>query len=326
MTLAHSYLKVNYSLRPAKQVERRMLIDGFHLLSEAKILLRDYHYIGMGSIHFYDFSLFHKFLGIDNMTSVEISPNIPKRVQFNVPFQTTIKIKTNRAIGDEISTIRPSDDKKYVVWLDYDTVLSTDMLRDIQLAVTTLPMGSILLVTVDTEPPDRSSGNREDNTPENKRLSHNYFHEIAPDDVDHFFKEKDFRYEKLPGINTKLIECAIREGIRTRIDGEFLPLYNFIYADTHRMLTLGGIIASKADKVSIQKSRFAQMEYARFSFDEKPFLIRVPIITRKEHLYLESHMPCGPRWRPVDFEISVEDLKDYRKIYRYFPSYAELFL
>jgi hypothetical protein len=47
-----SYLKVHYELRPAKQVERRMLIDAFQQLAQAGFQIRDYQYTGMGSIYF----------------------------------------------------------------------------------------------------------------------------------------------------------------------------------------------------------------------------------------------------------------------------------
>ena len=57
-----SYMKVRYDLRPAKQVERRMIIDALHKLARAGVDISRYQYTGMGSIHFVDFVLFHKML------------------------------------------------------------------------------------------------------------------------------------------------------------------------------------------------------------------------------------------------------------------------
>ena len=86
-TPTQSYLKVPYDLRPAKQVERRMLIDAFHRLTSAGFPIADYQYTGMGSIYFVDFILFHKLLGMDKLLSVEFDKDIEKRVKFNAPFQ-----------------------------------------------------------------------------------------------------------------------------------------------------------------------------------------------------------------------------------------------
>ena len=40
----------------------------------------------MGSVHFVDHILFHKFLGIDKLVSVERDEDIARRVEFNRPF------------------------------------------------------------------------------------------------------------------------------------------------------------------------------------------------------------------------------------------------
>src|SRR5687768_12973988 len=118
MAISHSYRKVQYDLRPAKQVERRMLIDSFQRLAIGGFQLHDYQYTGMGSIYFVDFTLFHRYLGITRMLSVEISGDIEKRVRFNKPFaEVGIKID---AIGNIIPTLHR--DVQHIVWLDYDSV------------------------------------------------------------------------------------------------------------------------------------------------------------------------------------------------------------
>src|SRR5689334_16559424 len=81
-----SYLKVAYDLRPAKQVERRMLLDCLQRLARVGFDLPDYQYTGFGSIHFVDFVMLHKLLGMRNLLSVEYSAAIEKRVEFNKPF------------------------------------------------------------------------------------------------------------------------------------------------------------------------------------------------------------------------------------------------
>ena len=57
-----NFEKVNYYIRPKKQIERKILIE---LLNQISVLLsiplNKYTYVGMGSTYYYDFILFHKF-------------------------------------------------------------------------------------------------------------------------------------------------------------------------------------------------------------------------------------------------------------------------
>ena len=158
ITPTESYLRVHYELRPAKQVERRMLVDALHLLSLGGFQIRDYQYTGLGSIYFIDFILFHKLLGIDDMLSVEYSEKIARRVRFNRPFDC-VRVEI-ASIGDVIPTL--SRDKRHIIWMDYDSVLLSRHLDDLRLASSHLAPGSIILVTLDVEPPGDSTDGPQD--------------------------------------------------------------------------------------------------------------------------------------------------------------------
>ena len=61
--MSGSYEKINYSLRPAKCIERKMLCETFRRLSIfGKV--ETYSYIGFRCTFFSDFALFHKSLNI----------------------------------------------------------------------------------------------------------------------------------------------------------------------------------------------------------------------------------------------------------------------
>jgi len=316
---SHSFNQVHYGLRPNKQVERRMLVDGLQLLAEAGFGIRDYPYVGMGSVHFVDFSLFHKFLGIENMVSIEACEDIEKRVRFNVPFNKVVEVKTGTTIGEHITSLPDTD--PHLVWLDYDNVLSESMLQDIALSASALARGSILLVTVDTEAPS-NIGERKSDTKDNLDISQQYFSALNHVYFNNLPLE-EYANANLPKVNICGITKAIEDGIHGRAE-EFLPLFNFLYADGHRMLTIGGMIGNKKDKTRIKQSRFAKADYTRLSLTSVPYEIRVPILTRKEHIFLECEMPSPDGWIPLDFEISKNDIEAYRRVYRFCPSYAEL--
>ena len=320
--MSKSYLSVHYGLRPAKQVERRMLIDSLQLLSEVSFDVRSYSYLGMGSIHFIDFALFHKWLGIRDMLSVELSTDIIKRVKFNAPYQGLIKTKVGISIGDALNDI--DRERQHLVWLDYDSVLSAEMLQDVALAVSVLCPGSILLITVDTEPPVKTA-NRRESTPDNLKLSADYFLGVASELLHPFPALGDFEYEKLPSINARIVASQIGTTVRNRSE-VFQPLYSFLYADGHRMLTVGGIIVTKKQLSRLKKSRLFQEDYMRTKRLDDPYRIEFPILTRREQLHLDANMPSDDGWTPAEFELSPEEVQKYRSIYRFYPAYAELLL
>ena len=85
--MSASYREVNYALRPAKSVERKMLVDVFQRLS-AFDDIHNYRYIGFGSIYFSDFLLFHRTLGFTKMLSIENTRTAEEqdRIKLNRPY------------------------------------------------------------------------------------------------------------------------------------------------------------------------------------------------------------------------------------------------
>ena len=150
---SESYKKVHYELRAAKQVERRMLLHAFIKLTEIGFPIADYQYTGFGSIYFIDFVLFHKFLGIDKLVSVEYDTKIENRVRFNSPYNL-VSLKFEDII-DYIPHL--SADLRHLLWLDFDDKLTSEMLNTVVMSSALLSTGSIMLITVDVEPPGNES-------------------------------------------------------------------------------------------------------------------------------------------------------------------------
>jgi len=310
-SLSESFRRVHYEFRPAKQVERKMLLETFQKLMEAGFSIADYQYTGMGSIYFIDFILLHRYIGISRFLSVEKS-DIPKRVKFNRPFKL---VRTE--IGD-IADYVPhlSSDLQHVLWLDFDSVLRESILSTVLLSCSQLSPGSILLVTVDVEPPGPPEDGPEDWM--------NHFLEEAGDYLWPEPNPADFSKSSLPEINARILDKAIRSGLEGRENVGFCPLFKFVYADGHKMLSLGGMIARADDKRKLRKLHKAELPFLRNDLSSHPYEIRVPCITRKERLYLDAAMPCRQGWKPKDFELDEEEVKQYKTIYRYYPAYTEM--
>lgn len=308
-----SYLNVQYDLRPAKQVERRMLVDGLQRLSRAGFSIGDYQYTGMGSFYFVDYILLHKLLGINDLWSAEKDITIEKRIRFNKPF-SHVKIRME-PIGEVVPHLSP--DIKHILWLDYDFVMCDTIVQDVQTAAGHLSPQSILLVTVDVEPPIRNS--------KNPRKWMRHFREQVGRYIPYGSGAKDFSLSNLPKMNALILSNAISAGTAPR-KAEFIPLFNFVYADGHRMITIGGMIGGREERRKIEGSEIRFEQYYRSDLTAEPFEIRVPRVTRKERHYLDSAMPCADDWKPEEFEMPCEDIQAYRQIYRFFPSYAEIFV
>ncbi|MCL4203463.1 MAG: hypothetical protein KJ000_13250 [Pirellulaceae bacterium] len=293
-----------------------MLVDALQSLATAGFQIRDYQYTGMGSIFFVDFILFHKLLGIHRMLSVEFSERIERRVKFNRPFGgVTIEIGS---VGEFIPQL--SRDLKHLVWLDYDDHLTPEHLQDASLAGTFLTPGSILLVTVDAEPPIPVEAGG------NPKVWREYFVENAGLFIDPSWTDEQFSRSLLPKTIVNIVVRALQSGLAGRSNVEFAPMFNFRYADGHEMVTVGGMMVTESEQRQLISSGLVHASYTRFNLEEEAYTIRVPRLTRKERAYLDAWMPCLDDWLPDEFELRAEDVLAYRDVYRFFPAFAEILL
>lgn len=308
-----SYLDVQYDLRPAKQVERRMLIDIFMSLMSRGFSFQEYQYTGFGSIYFVDFILLHRYLGMTKLLSVEHDLSIEKRVHFNNPF-APVRIRMS-PIGDIIPEL--NSDINHILWLDFDDRINPQLLADVVLASYKLPVTSILLVTVDVEP--LSNGQ----TPAQSMA---YYEENAGEFFEHDWSASDFSRSKLPETILRIVMNAISRGLTGRENVWFQPLVRFVYADGHEMITVGGMIVTEQERQRVLESGIEKKPFVMLDANHDLYRIKVPRLTRKERIHLDQFMPCPDDWVPDAFEMSSENILSYRDIYRYHPAYAELLL
>jgi|GEM_PF-4291476 len=311
MTTGASSTKVQYDLRAAKQVERRMLIDAFQILAVGGFPIRDYEYCGMGAIYFVDFAMLHRHLGMEHLFSAEEDKGSYKRAAFNCPY-SSVKVE-NVTIGDLVKR-RPTG-KDRIVWLDFDQVMGAAHLEDIRQTTSLLSPGSILLVTLDAEWPESAEsvvGVKE------------YYQSVADTfaaslPVDWYHRSEVHR------------ACAsiILQTVESGLNGSglhFERLFYFTYADGHLMVSVGGMICDDDCRKRLRLTGIHRSPYVRTDWQAAPCHIEVPKLTRKERMYLDGHMPAGESFRPEPFDLPEQDLRHYKEIYRFMPSYGELYL
>jgi hypothetical protein len=318
-----SSTRVPYDLRPRKQVERRMMVHVFQLLAEAGFSISTYRYAGFGAFFFVDFVLFRRLLAITDMVSIEHDISYKRRVLFNRPFKD-IEVKFESS-SDYISKM--NRDKPHILWLDYDGPIAREQLADLETAASVLSPGSALLATFDVDF-DRANDVRIKESFPNQRAGFWFerFQEECGDFFDPIWNTSDFNAADIPKRVMQVVKGALFSGLNMRNGINFEPLFGFIYADGHQMLTVGGVICSKHERRKLRSIDWEELPFVRRKLPSDPFRIEVPVFTRRERLYVDSHMPCEADWAPAEFEIEQEAIQNYREVYRYCPLYAELLL
>jgi len=143
----HKTKVVHYSLRPAKNIERKMMGEAFARLAPLCPLSK-YRYIGFGSEFFNDFALYHETLGIREMLSIEHDVERVPRCEFNRPYKC-IKVEPGTA-SEVLPKLKWAP--RSIVWLDYLDRLKHSVLADISLVVSAVSSGSLLVWSVNAQP------------------------------------------------------------------------------------------------------------------------------------------------------------------------------
>ena len=329
-----SFLKIHYMLRPRKQVERKIVIELLQELQTAlKIDISKYQYLGLGSIYYYDFILFNKYLNITDMISLDKRPCV-QRFEFNIPFDF-VRFK-NQSSTQFLSSQSATTDMNRLVWFDYDSrlilcngrkgrqfAINRSILEDVGVLTTKSNENDLFILSVSLD------------LPKNTFVTINTRNEF----LNQFKSHLSGKYKSVSSI-TSGDYCHIVQNVllNTFKNNEinqtlrFNKLFSFTYGDTTPMYTLGGIYRSKDSEPAALQSEFYQPD------EDSIIDIDVPMLTYREKLRLDQAV-CflGQQLRSVQsdddlirlaieklgFELDCLDLRNYVKYYRYYPQYYE---
>lgn len=307
-----SYENINYALRPAKHIERKMLCESFRLLSEFAAV-DSYRYVGFGSIYFSDFELIHRSLNIRDMISIERDAEKKNRFEFNKPFGCiSMEYEESNVVLPNLEW-----DRKTILWLDYDGKLDSSVLADITTFCVNASSGSVIVISVNAD-------NRANRTGAIDDLIKSVGQDKVPADIE----DRD-----LSGWNTgqtyrRIINNEIKDALASRNGVKdkdsrltYRQLFNFEYADGAKMLTIGGILYEEGQKGHFDKCNFKRLAHTKMA--TKPYRIDVPLLTYRELLYLSQRLPKPGISRLKKLGIPSKDLASYGKVYRHFPMFAE---
>ncbi|HLP84065.1 MAG TPA: O-methyltransferase [Phycisphaerales bacterium] len=319
--------QINYGLRPAKNIERKMMGDLFARLSLIAPL-PEYRYVGFGSTYFNDFALYHELLGINDMVSIERRGALLKRCEFNRPY------KCIKLAHGESTTILPQLDwkRRSLVWLDYDSMISAEVLQDIETVVSKARSGSVLVVSVNVEPPRPPRHDEEGNpvkNPDPHAYRRNYLENaVGPNRIPNAIAGKDLADWGLAKVchlvmsdqvKETLFDCngAIDDAEQRRAD----QVLHFHYSDNARMLTVGWLLINSADRAKLGAHAFDSLPFVRT--DDKALLIDPPQLTGREVRHLNRLLPTSDEDIPEVDWLPASERKRYMAVYRYFPVFAE---
>lgn len=314
-----SYRTVDFALRPAKNIERKMMVEAFRRLSEFGSV-QDYRYVGFGTPYFSDFVLFHRVLGIKDMVSIQRDASDEERFRFNRPF-SCISLHF-----EESAVVLPRLDWKVrtITWLDYDESLEPTKLSDVGTVCSKAVPGSVVVVTVNAKP---WTGDDECCQPGSKpgterltELQNRMGLEKVPVDVE----PKDLGGWGTAEVYRRIIQAEIEETLLARNGGlpeggriSFLPLFHFIYADGPKMLTFGGLLYDKGQEKLVAACEFTEVPFLNPA--KHPWRIDVPKLTLRELRYLDAMLPAGAA---APF-LPNADTEQYSRVYRYFPAFVD---
>ena len=283
-----SYKKINYNLRMAKTVERKMFIEAFRKLSVFQ-KIEKYRYVGFGSTYFNDFILYHKSLGLNNMVSIEKEINESDRFTFNKPYSC---IKLNFGTSTLVLPTL-SWDEKTILWLDYDNDLNDSILSDINSFVASAKSGSMLILTIKAHPCLINTNDEKER--QEKRLL-DIQKRIAQEKIPPTLTGKNLNLYSLHKVYRNIIfneieSCLLQRNGLLSEENKFRAnqIFNILYQDGARMLTLGFVLYSKMDDTKMNDASFEDLNF--FSNTEKTFNIEIPNLTLKELKFLDSLLP-----------------------------------
>jgi hypothetical protein len=323
-----SYRKVIYTLRPAKAVERKMLCEAFRRLAHFAPL-DSYRYVGFGSVFYSDFLLFHRALGLRWMLNIECETGDSTRFRFNRPFGSI------KCVFEKSSEALPKLkwNRRSIVWLDYDTELSRDALADVETICSSARSGSVIAVTLDADfkenpgAPDRAV----------KKLAElrETFGTQLPLEVSLNGRRRNVdasligedgglaRVYARMALDTMVETCRQRSaGLAKDRKVVFQQLFDFEYRDSARMVTVGGLLYEARESARARACAFEKLQFV-VARNRPPHRLNVPVLTHREARYLDRHMPVTKASAFRRTGLSMDAVREYEKIYRWFPTFAE---
>jgi len=292
------------------------------MMAEAFLRLRgfsmveSYRYVGMGSVYFSDFSLFHDICGFQQMISIEYdqTDNDKRRFSFNVPLGN-IDLQFGSS-NDILPTL--AWDVRSAVWMDYDGPLTKSVLTDLRYLSSKISSGSIICVSVNANLADEEDSKKAPLDVLKSNL------ESASKIPTHVVTEGKLLPRNVFGVLREIMGQEIQDGLNDRNAGRPTgqrfskeQVMFFRYADRAQMLTIGWVIFDEGQRPNFLGCNFNSLSF--FQASDVPFIISPPLLTGAEMRAINRADDSGRFGLLSDLPFPADEVAKYEALKRYWP-------
>lgn len=323
-----------YHLRPKKAIDRILLLKAIEKVGSLYPWDRC-EYFGFGGPFLDDVRVICDRFPNLRFVSIESSSHTHKRQEFH---KNTKNLElVNKDLNSYLKHDFPSGDR-CIFWLDY-TDLKPRRLDEFMALLPLVAPVSIVKISLQASVEydrDRRSAAHFLPPPVVEHLAKSWvedFQRQFDDYLPRTLAPGDFEGGRFPSIVQEMLQIAASKALPAAAGLRFQPVHSCSYADAVQMYSLTGVICEQEQSTAIQQL-FRGWRHANLDWSP-PQRIDVPLLSVKERLLLEKHLPIkdgtGRQLHRV-LGYNVDDgsassrrkLKQYEEFYQYFPLFAKL--
>jgi hypothetical protein len=325
--------RIPYHLRPNKFVERALFLEVLGQVNSVQPI-DAYLYVGFGGPYLEDFKVLHQHFGIKHMLSLEQEEWVYKRQKFNIPY-SCVRCR-HQSSAEFISSFDDTihsygRNRRVLIWLDYAAANELRaQLEEIRALIPRLQPYDMLKVTLNANPAVLGLG--QDHGARLARLRER-LGDLLPEGV----TESNMTHAGYPNVVLRTVELVAKTAAGETRGLTFQPLANYVYADTHQMLTVTGIMLQRdRDREFLRQARFKSADLV--STNWKDFhRIEVPFLSVREKLLLDvalftrgkAKQPARSVSKKLTLGETAEQtrklIKAYGEFYRFYPHYHRVY-
>jgi hypothetical protein len=276
------------------------------------------------------------------MWSIEFADNVG-RAEFNRPYRS-IEIKSGTS-GDVLAGVSVAQwEVPSVVWLDYTSGMTADVVSDLRTLCVKLKAGSFLVVSVNA---GRSSYRVNDPTELNRPRKIPAFRTVesllgsacladrfrtiaGPSGQPEEVPEDQFQFFLADALLSFLMHSIVASG-RTAgaTAARFIPMFNFSHRDGAEMVTVGGVLSAPQMEDKLQEAIKGMCDWDNAAGRPKHTRLDLIELTLKEKTTLDRLLPIvdGKEYfkesKDAGIALAESQIEKYRECYRHFPVFVE---
>lgn len=321
-----------YRLRPNKAVDRELFLSLLMRLAPT-LTLGKYHYVGLGGPFLEDFRMIHGRLGIAKMTCIETEEQVHKRQIFNRPIASIECV--HKSLEDYLD--ETDIDSPAIIWFDYTEPKGiTAQIERFSRTIGTVPIGSILRVTLNANPASLGK-------PEPEDISVEAEGEVSEDRAQkptiqewRLARFKDRLGSLFPsgltadGMSFKTYGTSLLRVLKLAVEKEALSFRDrrivwalaTHYADGQAMVTAALVVCQNDDKIIEELVKGWEFH----ATTDAPHRVDLPALSTLERMTMESHDDAQAK---MGFDLPKSDMGEnpfdvFKKFYRIYPHFSRV--